>query len=88
MSAPWRSGTRCEHASQRLVTRLHGASHMCGRFDDNSWPPPPVHSLQLPQDINLSYFDAEGNMQETTVGALTKGKKVRCRSRHAPWVLE
>ncbi|KAL6781058.1 PRX5 [Auxenochlorella protothecoides x Auxenochlorella symbiontica] len=50
---------------------------------------------KLPQDINLSYFDAEGNMQETTVGALTKGKKVvfvavpgaftpTCSSKHVP----
>ena len=35
------------------------------------WP------LQLPTDVKLSYFDAEGNMQEVTVGSLTKGKKVR-----------
>ena len=33
--------------------------------------------LQLPTDAKLSYFDAEGNMQELSVGNLTKGKKVR-----------
>lgn len=40
---------------------------------------PPSHfcHLQLPTDVKLNYFDAEGNMQEVTVGSLTKGKKVR-----------
>jgi hypothetical protein len=32
--------------------------------------------LQLPQDAKLSYFNAEGNMQEVTLGNLTKAKKV------------
>lgn len=33
---------------------------------------------QLPADVKLNYFDAEGNMQEVAVGSLTKGKKVGC----------
>lgn len=40
-------------------------------------PPPPTPAyLQLPTDVKLNYFDAEGNMQEVAVGSLTKGKKV------------
>ena len=31
-------------------------------------------------DVKLNYFDGEGNMQEISVGELTKGKKVRFRS--------
>ena len=37
--------------------------------------------LQLPGEIKLTYFNAEGNMQELTVEELTKGKKV---SQHTP----
>lgn len=33
--------------------------------------------LQLPGDIKLTFFDAENKMQEVSVDALTKGKKVR-----------
>lgn len=47
-----------------------------GRFKcaspQSASPIPP----QLPADVKLSYFDSEGNMQEKTVGDLTKGKKV------------
>ena len=32
--------------------------------------------MQLPTELKFNYFDAEGNMQEVTVGSLTKGKKV------------
>lgn len=32
---------------------------------------------QLPADLKFNYFDAEGNMQEVSVGSLTKGKKAR-----------
>lgn len=35
--------------------------------------------LQLPADAKLSYFNADGNMQEVALGTLTKGKKVRGR---------
>jgi hypothetical protein len=37
--------------------------------------------LQLPSDVTLKFFDAEGNMQEITTGDLTKGKKVGGRVR-------
>lgn len=32
---------------------------------------------KLPADVKLNFFDGEGNMQEISVGELTKGKKVR-----------
>ncbi len=48
-----------------------------------SAPQPPL-GLQLPSDVKLNYFDAENNMQEVTVGSLTKGKKVRRPSLLAP----
>lgn len=55
--------------------------------------------LQLPADLKLNYFDAEGNMQEITVGNLTKGKKVvlfavpgaftpTCSLKHLPGFIE
>lgn len=56
-------------------------------------------SLQLPGDVKLNFFDAEGNMQEVTVGNLTKGKKVvlfavpgaftpTCSLKHLPGFIE
>ena len=33
--------------------------------------------LQVPGDVKLNYFDAEGNMKDISVDDLTKGKKVR-----------
>jgi peroxiredoxin len=63
--------------------------------------PPVTHAplLQLPSDVKLNYFDAEGNMQEVTVGSLTKGKKVvlfavpgaftpTCSLKHLPGFIE
>jgi peroxiredoxin len=60
--------------------------------------PPPLNP-QLPADLKFNYFDAEGNMQETTVGNLTKGKKVvlfavpgaftpTCSLKHLPGFIE
>lgn len=46
--------------------------------------PRPPFGLQLPSDVKLNYFDAENNMQEVTVGSLTKGKKVRHKPLLAP----
>jgi hypothetical protein len=54
---------------------------------------------QLPADVKLNFFDAEGNMQEVTVGSLTKGKKVvlfavpgaftpTCSLKHLPGFIE
>ncbi|PRW58080.1 Peroxiredoxin- chloroplastic [Chlorella sorokiniana] len=54
---------------------------------------------KLPTDVKLNYFDAEGNMQEVTVGSLTKGKKVvlfavpgaftpTCSLKHLPGFIE
>ena len=55
--------------------------------------------LQLPSEAKLNFFDAEGNMQEVTVGDLTKGKKVvifavpgaftpTCSLKHLPGFIE
>lgn len=55
--------------------------------------------MQLPTDVKLSYFDGEGNMQEVSVGELTKGKKVvlfavpgaftpTCSLKHLPGFIE
>ena len=55
--------------------------------------------LQLPADLKFNFFDAEGNMQEITVGNLTKGKKVvlfavpgaftpTCSLKHLPGFIE
>lgn len=54
---------------------------------------------KLPSDVKLNYFDAENNMQEVTVGSLTKGKKVvlfavpgaftpTCSLKHLPGFIE
>jgi len=54
---------------------------------------------KLPSDVTLNYFDGEGNMQEITVGDLTKGKKVvmfavpgaftpTCSLKHLPGFIE
>eukprot|EP00887_Chlorella_sp_A99_P005653 scaffold1.g5653.t1 len=54
---------------------------------------------KLPTDLKFNYFDAEGNMQEVTVGSLTKGKKVvlfavpgaftpTCSLKHLPGFIE
>eukprot|EP00890_Picochlorum_soloecismus_P005476 jgi/Picsp_1/592/NSC_00589-R1_protein len=54
---------------------------------------------KLPTDVTLNYFDGEGNMQEITVGDLTKGKKVvlfavpgaftpTCSLKHLPGFIE
>lgn len=37
---------------------------------------------KLPSEVKLNFFDGEGNMQEISVGELTKGKKVRGLLRH------
>ena len=55
--------------------------------------------VQLPADLKFNFFDAEGNMQEITVGNLTKGKKVvlfavpgaltpTCSLKHLPGFIE
>jgi peroxiredoxin len=60
---------------------------------------PIFFSLQLPADLKFNFFDAEGNMQEITVGNLTKGKKVvlfavpgaftpTCSLKHLPGFIE
>lgn len=66
----------------------------CGAHPSLALPLP-----QLPADVKLNYFDAEGNMQEVTVGSLTKGKKVvlfavpgaftpTCSLKHLPGFIE
>lgn len=55
--------------------------------------------MQVPGDLAFNYFDAEGNMQEISVGDLTKGKKVvlfavpgaftpTCSLKHLPGFIE
>lgn len=54
---------------------------------------------KLPADAKLSYFNADGNMQEVALGTLTKGKKVvlfavpgaftpTCSLKHLPGFIE
>lgn len=75
----WLSATRWAIAQQgqrpRRLPTVHGLArtHASTPF---VCPPHPLR-LQLPSDVKLNYFDAENNMQEVTVGSLTKGKKVR-----------
>jgi glutaredoxin-dependent peroxiredoxin len=65
----------------------------------NFFPSSRSFSPQLPADLKFNFFDAEGNMQEITVGNLTKGKKVvlfavpgaftpTCSLKHLPGFIE
>lgn len=85
-SLPWRLVTRC--AAQLLCFMAQTCwrwlePHKPTQPDACYHPHHPCHLApyrpQLPTDVKLNYFDAEGNMQEVTVGSLTKGKKVSAR---------
>ncbi|KAH7618129.1 hypothetical protein Ndes2526B_g07040 [Nannochloris sp. 'desiccata'] len=77
--------------SQRMIVRRSGSRFM------------KIEALavgdKLPADLKFNFFDAEGNMQEITVGNLTKGKKVvlfavpgaftpTCSLKHLPGFIE
>lgn len=81
----WRSATRWAAALLQYSLHLLLPAPRTACLVSPSAAPLPAHHpapshfwhLQLPTDVKLNYFDAEGNMQEVTVGSLTKGKKVR-----------